>query len=56
MLRKFRHKIAVFLLALMPFSITGCDKDGNVDWDQVNEVISALMEMLGWNFDAEDTE
>jgi hypothetical protein len=44
------------MLALMPFSMAGCDKDGNVDWNQVNEVINALLEMLGWNFNAEDTE
>ncbi len=56
MLQTFRHKIAVFMLALMPFSITGCDKEGNIDWNQVNEVINTLLEMLGWNFDAEDTE
>jgi len=56
MLRKFKHKIAILMLAIMPFSMTSCDKDGNIDWDQVNDLISALMEMLGWNFEKEDTE
>ncbi len=53
MLRTFRNKIAIFLLALMPFTMVSCDDEGNFD---LNKLISILMEMLGWDFDKEDTE
>ena len=53
MLRMFRHKIAIFMLALTPLFVTGCTEEGKVDWKKVLDI---FMEMLGWNFDLEDTE
>ena len=57
MLRTFKRKIAIFILALMPFFMTGCDEEGKVDWNEVmNEVINVLVEMLGWDPEKENTE
>jgi len=37
----------------MPFSMGSCDEEGKIDWSQVLEF---FMDMLGWNFDQEDTD
>jgi hypothetical protein len=41
------------MLALMPFFMGSCDEEGKINW---NEVINILMEMLGWDFEKEDTD
>jgi hypothetical protein len=53
MLRIFRSKIAILLVVIMPFSMVGCDDEGNFDLDKFLQI---LMGMLGWNPADENTD
>jgi hypothetical protein len=53
MLRTFRNKAAILLIAIMPFSMASCDEEGNFD---LNKFLEILMGMLGWDPTNENTD
>lgn len=56
MMKYFRKKIAIALIACLPFSVSSCDEDTINKVNEIAEYIMELLGMLGWDFENETTD